>query len=80
MRCALSCSIQVQKEAHNVEKASLLKLCTDTGVQVQEVKGKLIVEDGSIMDFLGVLDRRLYQVVKDLPESFRAANRSKIEK
>lgn len=75
-------SIRVQKEANNVDKAYLLKLCSDTGVQVKEVKGKLIVEEGSVMDFLGVIDRRLYQVelVKGSPESFRAANRSKIEK
>ena len=35
--------------------------------------------EGSIMDFLGVLDRRLYEVelVKGLPESFRAASRSR---
>ena len=73
-------SIRVQKEARNVDKASLLKLCENTGVKVQEIKGKLIVEDASVMDFLGVLDRRLYQVelVKGSPESFRAANRRKI--
>ena len=36
--------------------------------------------EGSIMDFLGVLDRRLYEVelVKGSPESFRAASRSRI--
>jgi Domain of unknown function (DUF4868) len=73
-------SIRVQKEARNVDKASLLKLCENTGVKVQEIKGKLIVDDASVMDFLGVLDRRLYQVelVKGSPESFRAANRRKI--
>jgi hypothetical protein len=34
------------------------------------------------MDFLGVLDRRLYEVelVKGQPESFRAASRSRIRK
>jgi hypothetical protein len=38
-----------------------------------------VVDKGSIMDFLGVLDRRLYQVelIKGSPESFRAAARSK---
>ena len=58
----------------------LKKLCESTGVKVKDAKGKLVVEEGSIMDFLGVLDRRLYQVelVKDSPESFRAASRSRI--
>ena len=73
-------SIRVQKEARNIDKASLLKLCENTGVKVQEIKGKLIIEDASVMDFLRVLDRRLYQVelVKGSPESFRAANRKRI--
>lgn len=73
-------SIRVQKETKNIDKAYLKKLCESTGVKVQEVKGKLVVEEGSIMDFLGVLDRRLYQVelVKGSPESFRAASRSRI--
>ncbi len=47
---------------------------------MEEVKGKLIIEDSSVIDFLGVLDRRLYQIelVKGSPESFRAASRRKI--
>jgi hypothetical protein len=75
-------SIRAQKEASNIDKAALLKLCDNTGVKVQDVKGKLVVEPTSIMDFLGVLDRRLYQVelVKGSPESFRAASRSRIGK
>lgn len=73
-------SIRVQKETSNIDKVFLLKLCGSTGVKVEEIKGKLIVEDSSIMDFLGVLDRRLYQVelVKGSPESFRAGSRSRI--
>jgi len=64
----------------NIAKASLKKLCKTSGVKIQEVYGQLAVEEGPIMDFLGVLDRRLYQVelVRDLLESFRAANHSKI--
>ena len=73
-------SIRAQKEAKDIDKTSLKKLCADTGVKVREEKGKLIVEDGFVIDFLGVLDRRLYQVelVKGSPESFRAASRSRI--
>ena len=73
-------SIRTQQETKNINKAKLKALCESTGVKVTEVKGKLQVEDGSVMDFLGVLDRRLYQVelIKDSPESFRAASRSRI--
>jgi len=50
-------------------------------VKIREEKGKIVVEDGSLMDFLGVLDRRLYQVelVKGSPESFRASSRTRIK-
>jgi len=75
-------SIRAQKEASNIDKIALLRLCENTGVKVQDIKGKIVVEPTSVMDFLRVLDRRLYRIelVKGLPESFRAANRSKIEK
>jgi hypothetical protein len=73
-------SIRVQQETKNIDKGYLKRLCKKTAVQISEVNGRLVVDSGSIMDFLGVLDRRLYQVelVKDSPESFRAASRSKI--
>jgi hypothetical protein len=73
-------SIRTQQETKNVDKANLKNLCQRTGVKVTEVKGKLEVDENSIMDFLGVLDRRLYEVelIKGQPESFRAASRSRI--
>jgi hypothetical protein len=63
-----------------VDKAYLKKQCKSTGVQIQEANGKIVVDPASILDFLGVLDRRLYEVelVKGSPESFRAASRSRI--
>ncbi len=72
-------SIRLQ-ETKNIDKTNLKKLCKSTGVAVTEVGGKLVVEDDSIMDFLGVLDRRLYwlELIKGSPESFRAASRSRI--
>jgi hypothetical protein len=75
-------SIRTQEETKNVDKTNLKNLCQRTGVKVTEVKGKLEVDESSIMDFLGVLDRRLYEVelVKGQPESFRAASRSRIGK
>jgi len=73
-------SIRSQKLAKKVDKASLKKLCKSTNVIVQEVGGKLLVDPKSIMDFLGVLDRRLYEVelIKGSPEPFRAARRVRI--
>jgi hypothetical protein len=73
-------SIRSQKLAKNVDKGSLKKLCKSTNVIVREVGGKLVVDPKSIMDFLGVLDRRLYEVelIKGSPEPFRAARRSRI--
>jgi hypothetical protein len=73
-------SIRTQQETKNVDKAKLKDLCHRTGVKFTEAKGKLVIDQGSIIDFLGVLDRRLYEVelVKGKPESFRAASRSRI--
>jgi hypothetical protein len=73
-------SIRAQKETKNIDKNALKKLCTDTGVEVKESRGKLIVASGHIMGFLEVLDRRRYEIelVKGSPERFRAASRRKI--
>ena len=66
-------SIRLQ-QTKNIDKASLKKHCTNMKLDVKELKGKLVVAPEAIMDFLAVLDRRLYQVelVKDSPESFFA--------
>lgn len=74
-------SIRAQKETKNIDRNSLKKLCKDTGVEVKESKGKLVVASGHIMGFLEVLDRRRYELelVKGSPERFRAASRRKIE-
>ena len=74
-------SIRSQKETKGIEKNALKKLCKNTGVDVQEVNGKLTVPEGQIMGFLEVLDRRRYEIelVKETPERFRAASRRKIE-
>jgi hypothetical protein len=74
-------SIRLQ-ETKNIDKAALKNHCTNMGLDVKEKRGVLSVAPDSIMDFLAVLDRRLYQVelVKNAPESFFATGRSKIEK
>jgi hypothetical protein len=73
-------SIRAEKEARNIDRASLKDLCNKMGVKFREEKGQLIFDHSSVMDFLEVLDRRLYQVelVKGSPESFRAASRSRL--
>jgi len=73
-------SIRSQEETKNIDKSLLKKLCKQTGVEVAESKGKVIVTDGHEMGFLEVLDRRRYEVslVKEKPERYRAASRRKI--
>lgn len=74
-------SIRGQEELKDIDKAALKKLCKNTGVDVSESKGKVIIADGHEMAFLQVLDRRRYQLelVKDKPEKFVAANRKPIK-
>ena len=64
-----------------IDPARLQKACEHFNVKTKTVNGKLVVDHGSIMDFLHLMDRRLYQVelVKDLPESYLAASRSRIK-
>ena len=73
-------SIRGQEETKNIDKSLLKKLCKQTGVEVAESKGKVIVTNGHGMGFLEVLDRRRYEVslVKEKPERYRAASRRKI--
>ena len=65
----------------NIDKGALKKACKSTGVDIQEAKGKIIVPEGSVMDFLEVLDRRRYELelVKGSPERFKAASRQRID-
>lgn len=63
-----------------VDKGLLLELCKVTGVELQQENGQLTVEDGHILDFLEVLDRRRYELklVKEQPERYRAPSRRRI--
>ncbi len=73
-------SIRGQAATKNIDKTLLKKLCRQTGVNVSEANGKLGVLKGHEMGFLEVLDRRRYEVnlVRETPERYRAASRSKI--
>lgn len=73
-------SIRAQKETKNINKRALKKLCKNTGVEVHEANGKISVQEGHVMGFLEVLDRRRYEIglVKDSPERYRAPSRQKL--
>ena len=74
-------SIRGQEEMKNIDRAALKRHCKNTGVDISESKGKVIIADGHEMGFLQVLDRRRYQLklVKDKPEKFVAASRKAIK-
>ncbi len=64
-----------------MDQHALKALCDNTGVDIQEVNGKLTVNSGHEMGFLEVLDRRRYrlELVADQPERFRAPSRVRID-
>ncbi len=66
---------------HGMDRHALKALCDNTGVDIQEVNGKLTVNSGHEMGFLEVLDRRRYrlELVTDQPERFRAPSRVRID-
>ena len=65
----------------NISVKALATLCQETGVAVEEHGGLVSINDGHMMGFLEVLDRRRYRVdlVVNAPERFRAASRSRID-
>ncbi len=73
-------SIRAQKETRNIDKQALKKVCKSTGVEVNVDKGILVVNADHLMGFLEVLDRRRYKIelIKGVPERFRAPSRKKI--
>jgi hypothetical protein len=73
-------SIRGQAETKNIDKAALKQHCKNTGVEVKESNGKIVIADGHEMGFLEVLDRRRYEVniVRETSERYRAASRRKL--
>lgn len=73
-------SIRAQKETTNIDKRALKALCKNTGVDIHESNGKITIDEGHVMGFLEVLDRRRYEIelVKDAPERYRAPSRQKL--
>lgn len=74
-------SIRTQKQTKSIDRQALKRCCADAGVEIKAVKGKLVVQGGQEIDFLEVLDRRRYTVelVKGLPERFKAGSRRKLD-
>ena len=69
------------QELQGMDRHALKALCESTGVDIQEVDGKITVNSGHEMGFLEVLDRRRYrlELVPDQPERFRAPSRVRID-
>jgi len=74
-------SIRSQMLAKNINKNLLKQVCEQTGVELTESNGKLIVSEGHEMAFLEVLDRRRYELnlVEGQPERFKAGSRRRID-
>ena len=73
-------SIRSQQEVARIDKQHLIDACRATGVAISEEGDQIIVDDGQIMGFLEVLDRRRYEVklVPDEPEQYRAPSRTRL--
>jgi hypothetical protein len=69
------------QQIQNISRRSLTAYCRKTGVEIGNAGGRITVNDGHVMAFLEILDRRRYQVdlVTDAPELFRAGSREKLE-
>ena len=63
-----------------IDANALTELCDRTNVEVNEVDGQIAIEDGHIMGFLEVLDRRRYEneLIPGAPERFRASSRERL--
>ncbi len=73
-------SIRAQGEMKNIDKSALKKLCKSTGVELSDSKEQITVQEGHVMGFLEVMDRRRYELelVKGVPEQYKAASRSRL--
>lgn len=73
-------SIRSQRETQNISPTLLKKTCKAHGVDLQMKNGKITVLAGSEMDFLDILDRRMYELelVEGSPERYRASSRHKL--
>ena len=75
-------SIHTAGFAQRVDSHKLIDLCRRTGVHVNEVDGKLVIDEGHEVAFLEVLDRRRYEIAltDDGSEPYRALNRQPLSR
>ena len=64
----------------DIDSDLLQNLCNRTGVEFDEVDGKMNIAEKHIMGFLEILDRRRYgiELIQDSPEFYKAASRQKL--
>ena len=77
---SLLSSIRTNGYTENLDKAALKSLCENTGVEIDESGGQIAVQQGEILAFLEVIDRRRYEIglVPNTPEQYRASSRSRL--
>lgn len=75
----LVAAIKSRDDLGGMTKQSLRKMCNATGIEIEEVDGKLVPPQGQEMHFLYLLDRRRYslELVPDTPETYEASSRRK---
>jgi len=78
----LVAAIRSRSDLAAISKDSLEAECDQTGVQTEEVDGKLRPVDGQELRFLMLLDRRRYNVslIPDSPETYEAASRRQVQR
>ncbi|MHC1575306.1 MAG: Kiwa anti-phage protein KwaB-like domain-containing protein [Candidatus Methanogasteraceae archaeon] len=72
--------IRSRDDLYGVTKDSLKAVCEATGVEVEEMDGKVSPVNGQEMRFLMLLDRRRYSLslIEENPETYEAASRRKV--
>lgn len=73
-------SIRAQRETQNISPNLLTAACRKYAIQFQQTNGRIVVMPGSEMEFLNVLDRRMYELelVEGRPERYRASSRQRL--
>ena len=79
-RAARSLASIRRQNVKDIESHLLQDLCRRTGIEFEDVDGKMYIPKRHIMGFLGILDRRRYgiELIQDSPEFYKAASRLKL--
>jgi len=75
-------AIRSRQDLEQINREALKSYCIQTGVEITENNGKIMVCRGHEMGFLEVLDRRRFEceLIKGSPERYKAESRRKILK